>query len=99
MTGCRCRIEVCLVDRDYVTVVSGMPRSGTSLMMNMLDAGGLPILADFRRPADEHNPRGYFEDERVRRLGQDSSWIDEARGRAVKVIYRLLRYLPSHLEY
>ncbi len=85
--------------REYVTVVSGMPRSGTSLMMRMLDAGGIPVLTDGRRPADRHNPHGYFEDERVRRLAADSAWIEEARGKAVKIIYRLLVHLPARLDY
>jgi len=76
-----------------------MPRSGTSLMMHMLDAGGVPALSDGRRPADLHNPHGYFEDERTRRLAQDSSWIEEARGKAIKIIYRLLPHLPPRLEY
>jgi hypothetical protein len=76
-----------------------MPRSGTSLMMQMLQAGGLPVLADGRRFADRHNPRGYFEDERARRLAQDASWIGEARGKALKIIYRLVPHLPPTLEY
>jgi hypothetical protein len=76
-----------------------MPRAGTSLLMRMLDAGGLPALTDQRRPADRHNPHGYFEDERARRLEQDASWLEEARGRAVKIVYRLLPYLPAHLAY
>ena len=83
----------------YVTVVSGMPRSGTSLMMQMLAAGGMAVVTDGKREADRHNPRGYFEDERVKRLAQDASWIGEARGKAVKIIYRLLRHLPGSLEY
>ena len=85
--------------RSYVTVVSGMPRSGTSLMMRMLQTGGIPALTDGRRPADRHNPHGYFEDDRARRLAHDSSWIEEARGKAVKIIYRLLLHLPPHLDY
>jgi len=76
-----------------------MPRSGTSLMMRMLDAGGIPALTDGHRTPDQHNPHGYFEDDRVKRLAQDSSWLEEARGRAVKVIYRLLPHLPPHLAY
>jgi hypothetical protein len=76
-----------------------MPRSGTSLMMQMLDAGGIPPLTDGRRVADHHNPLGYFEDERARRLAQDSSWLTEARGKAVKIIYRLLPHLPPTLDY
>ena len=84
---------------NFVTVVSGMPRSGTSLMMRMLEAGGLPLLTDGLRLADEHNPRGYFEYEPVKRLAQDSSWMPAARGKAVKIICWLLPYLPDSLDY
>lgn len=80
---------------DFVTVVSGLPRSGTSLMMQMLRTGGLPLLSDDRRPADESNPRGYFEFEPVKRLRTDQSWLGRARGHAVKVIHLLLRELPT----
>jgi hypothetical protein len=76
-----------------------MPRSGTSLMMRMLDAGGIPAVTDGRRAADKHNPHGYFEDERARYLARDASWLQEARGKAVKVIYRLLPHLPPNLDY
>jgi hypothetical protein len=75
-----------------------MPRSGTSLMMRMLDLGGIPVLTDGHRAADEHNPCGYFEDERVKRLRQDASWLAGATGNAVKIIYRLLLYLPPDLD-
>jgi hypothetical protein len=85
--------------RDYVTIVSGMPRSGTSLVMQMLRAGGMPLLTDERRPADAHNPRGYFEYEPVKRLAADSSWVKSAPGQAVKIIYRLLRHLPNGMTY
>ena len=85
--------------REYVTIVSGMPRSGTSLVMQMLRAGGMPLLIDDRRPADLHNPRGYFEYEPVKRLATDSAWVKAARGQAVKIIYRLLRHLPSDNDY
>jgi hypothetical protein len=85
--------------REYVTIVSGMPRSGTSLLMQMLRAGGMPLLTDDLRPADAHNPRGYFEYEPVKRLAGDSSWVNATRGSAVKIIYRLLRYLPGEIEY
>jgi hypothetical protein len=76
-----------------------MPRSGTSLMMQMLDAGGVSAVTDGRRVADAHNPRGYFEDQRAIRLAGDSSWLKEAQGKAVKVIYRLLPHLPASMEY
>lgn len=84
---------------QFVTVVSGIPRSGTSLMMRMLQAGGLPVLTDNLRLPDEHNPHGYFEDERVKRLAHDASWFTEARGKAVKVIYRLLPHLPKDIPH
>jgi hypothetical protein len=84
----------------FVTVVSGLPRSGTSLMMRMLEAGGLPPLTDGLRAADEDNPRGYYEFERVKQLSKgDRAWMDEARGRAVKVISALLEHLPAGHEY
>src|SRR5271163_2177770 len=85
--------------REYVTVVSGMPRSGTSLTMQMLGAGGMPLLADHRRSADAHNLRGYFEYEPAKRLAENSAWVENAKGRAVKIIYRLLRHLPGEIEY
>ena len=82
-----------------ITVVSGLPRSGTSMMMRMLDAGGVPVLTDEKRDADEDNLRGYYEDERVKQLRDDASWITEAEGKAVKVISYLLRYLPEGHSY
>ncbi len=81
--------------RDYITIVSGLPRSGTSLMMQMLEAGGIPPLTDGARPADESNPRGYFEFDPVKRLRSDHSWLEQARGHAVKIIHLLLRELPT----
>jgi len=85
----------------FVTVVSGLPRSGTSLMMQMLQAGGLPVLTDGLRVADENNRRGYFEFEPVKRLRSDSSWLPQARGQVVKVIHLLLRdlRLDGSLQY
>jgi len=78
---------------EFITVVSGLPRSGTSLMMQILHAGGLPALSDGLRTADENNPRGYFEYEPVKRLRSDSSWLPQARGHVVKIIHLLLRDL------
>ncbi len=77
-----------------VVVVSGLPRSGTSMMMQMLQAGGIPPLTDDARKADEDNPRGYLEYEKAIRLKKDGSWLPEARGRAVKVVPQLLAWLP-----
>jgi hypothetical protein len=85
--------------RDYLTLVSGLPRSGTSLLMQMLSAGGMPVLADHQREADADNPRGYFELEKVKQLKQDATWLTAARGQAVKIIYRLLYDLPAGHSY
>jgi hypothetical protein len=82
-----------------ITIVSGLPRSGTSLMMQMLQAGGLPILCDDLRPADEDNPRGYLECDKVRHLAKDAGWMAEAEGRALKVVSLLLYHLPAGFEY
>ncbi len=84
-----------------IVVVSGLPRSGTSMLMKMLEAGGLPLVADGVRTADEDNPKGYYEDERVKGLAEqaDKSWLDAARGRAIKVISFLLKELPASHNY
>ena len=82
-----------------VTIVSGLPRSGTSLMMQMLAAGGVPILSDGERRADVDNPRGYLEWERIKQLPKDPGCIAEAEGKAVKVISQLLLSLPPEHEY
>jgi hypothetical protein len=82
-----------------VTVVSGLPRSGTSLVMQMLAAGGMPILTDGIRAADVDNPHGYLEFEPVKRIREDSSWLEGASGMAVKMVYALLYDLPPTYEY
>jgi hypothetical protein len=82
-----------------ITIVSGLPRSGTSLMMQMLAAGGMAILSDGERRADADNPRGYLEWERIKQLPKDPACIAEAEGKAVKVISQLLLALPPEHEY
>jgi hypothetical protein len=84
---------------NFITVVSGLPRSGTSLLMQMLAAGGLPVLTDALRTPDPHNPRGYFELEAVKHTRTDPSWLAEAQGKAVKVVHLLLPSLPIDREY
>jgi hypothetical protein len=85
---------------EFITVVSGLPRSGTSMMMKMLDAGGIPPVTDELREADEDNPKGYFEFERVKQMDQgDTSWVVGARGKVVKVISALLKHLPPGEQY
>jgi hypothetical protein len=82
-----------------ITVVSGLPRSGTSMLMQMLDAGGLPPFTDAERAPDASNPRGYYEHERVKALARDNSWLAEAEGHVVKVIAQLLGHLPDGFDY
>ncbi|MEO8593427.1 MAG: sulfotransferase family protein [Candidatus Solibacter sp.] len=84
---------------DFLTIVSGLPRSGTSLMMQMLAAGGLPPLTDHLRTPDQDNPRGYLEFEPVKRTRQDASWVPAATGKCVKMVYLLLRDLPPGFTY
>src|SRR5689334_5038939 len=86
--------------KQKIVVVSGLPRSGTSMMMKMLAAGGLSILTDNQREADDDNPNGYFEVELSKRLKDgEVDWIYQAQGRAVKVISYLLEFLPEDLAY
>jgi hypothetical protein len=82
-----------------ITIVSGLPRSGTSLMMQMLSAGGLAPLTDGLRVSDVNNPRGYFEWEKIKQLREDPACIAEAEGKAVKVISALLRSIPAGHSY
>lgn len=84
---------------SFITVVSGLPRSGTSMMMQALESGGLPILSDGLRRQDEDNPKGYYEFEPVKKTKEDSSWVATAKGKAVKIIYRLLYDLPEGYDY
>lgn len=85
---------------EAVIVVSGLPRSGTSMMMKMLEAGGISIIKDDLRQADENNPKGYYEFERVKKLKDgDVAWLENANGKAVKVISALLEHLPAGHRY
>lgn len=97
VTAHRCR--VLRMVRDFVTIVSGLPRSGTSMAMQMISAGGIAPLTDALRTADADNPRGYYELERVKALRTDKSWLDEARGKVVKVIHMLVPDLPDDRVY
>jgi predicted AlkP superfamily phosphohydrolase/phosphomutase/tetratricopeptide (TPR) repeat protein len=80
-------------------IVTGLPRSGTSMMMRMLSSGGFPILTDGIRAADEDNPNGYFEFEPARRLRDDNAWLPQAEGKAVKIVAQLLPWLPPGWRY
>jgi len=80
-------------------LVSGLPRSGTSLMMQMLDAGGMDIMTDAKREADNDNPRGYYEWEDIRQLPRNPRIIEQAEGKVVKVVSALLPHLPPRHTY
>ncbi len=82
---------------ESLVVVTGLPRSGTSMLMQMLAAGGMDVLSDGLRAADEDNPRGYLETERVKTLPRDSRWLFEGRGSAIKIVAPLLAALPPDL--
>ena len=84
---------------NQVTIVSGLPRSGTSLMMQMLDKGGVDILQDQLREADISNPKGYYEYKPVMSLYKDNTWLSKGQDKAVKVVAPLLKYLDSTLRY
>jgi hypothetical protein len=83
----------------YVTIVAGVPRSGTSLMMQMLARGGIEPLTDAQRAADEDNPRGYYEYDPAKRTRADASWVDRAAGRVVKLAHVLVEHLPPEHAY
>ncbi len=84
---------------DVITIVSGLPRSGTSMMMRMLEAGGMDVAVDNIRKADEDNPKGYYELEKVKEIKNDYSWLDNVQGKVVKMVSMLLYELPSNRNY
>lgn len=84
---------------EEIIVVSGLPRSGTSLMMQMLDRGGIEIMTDQVRTADIDNPKGYYEFEDVKKVKQNAAWLPSARGKALKAVSQLLYDLPAVERY
>ncbi len=82
-----------------ITIVSGLPRSGTSLMMQMLHAGGMEVVTDHIRAADVDNPRGYLEFETAKRIEKDTSWLPGTRGKVFKMVSQLLYHLPPTERY
>jgi predicted AlkP superfamily phosphohydrolase/phosphomutase/tetratricopeptide (TPR) repeat protein len=85
--------------RPQMTIVSGLPRSGTSMMMQMLLAGGCDILTDNIRQSDDNNPKGYLEYEPVKSLLKDNTWLPEQNGKTIKVIMQLLGSLHPGCDY
>ena len=89
------------MNQETITIVSGLPRSGTSMMMKMIQAGGIDPMTDNIRRADEDNPKGYFELEKVKELDktEDKAWLADAQGKVVKIISQLLKDLPPNFTY
>jgi hypothetical protein len=82
-----------------ILIVSGLPRSGTSLMMQMLENGGVEVVTDGIRSADADNPKGYYEFEQVKTIRRDASWLPATRGKAFKMVSQLLYDLPPSETY
>ena len=87
------------MEHNFITIVAGLPRSGTSMMMQALQAGGMGVLTDNVRKKDTDNPKGYYEFEPVKKTKTDPSWLPQASGKVVKMVYRLLYDLPPGYEY
>ena len=87
------------MENNFVTIVSGLPRSGTSMMMQAVHTGGMPSVTDEIRQSDIDNPKGYYEFEPVKKTKQDPSWVPKALGKVVKMVYRLLYDLPPDYQY
>lgn len=86
-------------ERLEFLIVSGLPRSGTSLMMQMLGRAGVPIMTDGKRLSDEDNPEGYFEWEEIKKIRRRPEILRKAKGKAIKVITALLPALPRKHRY
>jgi hypothetical protein len=84
---------------EWIVIVSGLPRAGTYMMMQMLNARGVPICTDQVREPDANNPNGYLEFEKVKGLAKDAKWVADSQGQALKVVAQLVNYLPPHLHY
>ncbi len=84
---------------ETIVVVTGLPRSGTSMIMQMLQAGGLPLLFDNKRPEDHNNPKGYFEFEPSKQIARNNRFLEKAKGKGIKIIPQLLKYMNQQLSY
>ena len=93
------KTEPAKIEPLELLVVSGLPRSGTSLMMQILQAGGIPLLTDGKRGADEDNPEGYWEWEEIKKLPRNPTILKAAVGKAVKIVTPLLPSLPRAHHY
>ncbi|KAA3617743.1 MAG: sulfotransferase family protein [Calditrichaeota bacterium] len=84
---------------NKITIVSGLPRSGTSMMMKVLQKGGMTLVYDDLRVADNDNPNGYFEYAKVKNLKEDNSWLFDAQGQAIKILFNFLYFLPQKYKF
>ena len=87
------------MDKNDIIIVTGLPRSGTSLIMQILKSMGIELFTDNKRSPDKSNPKGYFEHELVKLIENDSSWIKNVKGKAIKIVSPLLEYLPTNYNY
>lgn len=87
------------MNKSDIIVVTGLPRSGTSLMMQLLNIIGIPIFTDNKRHPDQSNPKGYFEHELVKNIEKDSTWMDKTKGKVIKIVIPLLFFLPKNYSY
>jgi tetratricopeptide (TPR) repeat protein len=91
--------EIAAIEPLEILIVSGLPRSGTSLMMQMLKAAGIEPMTDGKRTADDDNPEGYWEWEEIKQLPKNPRIIEQTKGKVVKVISALLPSLPRPHRY
>lgn len=84
---------------NCIYIVSGLPRCGTSMMMQMLERGGMEVVTDNIRKADKDNPKGYYEFEKVKKIKEDTSWLDATCGKVFKMVSMLLYDLPKDRNY
>lgn len=84
---------------QFITIVTGLPRTGTSMVMQMLHGGGMEVFSDGERIADEDNPKGYYELQDVKKMATNNTFMEQARGKVVKVVVQLLPYLPKKFDY
>ena len=84
---------------NEIIVVSGLPRSGTSMAMQMLAAAGLEIYTDNQRQPDENNPKGYFEADATKGMAKDNAWVKDCRGKVIKVVAPVVPLLPQQERY
>jgi hypothetical protein len=83
-----------------IYIVSGLPRSGTSMMMKMLEAGGLPVLVDADNPSTDNHPGGRYEYKLARMMSKGANeWITDAKGKVVKILLHSLYNLPDTFQY